>query len=151
MVLLGLFIIYLVIMYFNAKYSAQIDSVQKSIAEEEDQEEGTSPLQGKSHQEWKKIRNVMRSTISQYRRARIISTKRIILTDVHDQDEIPWFQKISFFKYLLFPMILLFRISLPKPNKCTFILTFILSIIWLGALTYVSVWMVTIIGKHKNA
>ncbi len=66
--------------------------------------------------------------------------------DDDDDDGDEWMDS-CFIKYPLLPTILLFKITLPKPSKRCFVITFIMCIVWVGLFTYVSVWMVTIIGK----
>ena len=51
-----------------------------------------------------------------------------------------------FMQTLLFPFRILFAITLPKPTKFCFIITFVMSIVWIALLTYVVVWMTTIVG-----
>lgn len=55
---------------------------------------------------------------------------------------------------IIWPIHLLFRIAIPdckkaKNNKI-FPLTFIMCIVWIGSLSYVVAWMITIIGKHLH-
>ena len=136
-------------MYFNTLYS---NVIKNSMAQNDDEDE-TSPLikqkdpLDKSHQEWNNFSVSMRSTASEYKRARSGSMKRIVFADVDIEDETDWIESNTFCKYFLFPLTLLFKITLPKPTRCSFMFTFCISIIWIGALTYVCVWMVTIIGK----
>lgn len=54
---------------------------------------------------------------------------------------------------IIWPIHLLFRIAIPdckkaKNNKI-FPLTFIMCIVWIGSLSYVVAWMITIIGKNR--
>ena len=122
--------------------------------EEEEEDDEKTPLVkqrepiDKSHQEWNNFSVSMRSTASDYKRARSGSLKRIVFADVDIEDETDWIESNTFCKYFLFPLTLLFRITLPKPTKCSFMFTFTLSVVWIGALTYVCVWMVTIIGRN---
>ena len=51
-----------------------------------------------------------------------------------------------FMRTLLFPFIILFKITLPKPTKFCFVITFVMSIVWIALLTYVVVWMTTVVG-----
>ena len=152
MILIGLFAIYLVIMYFNTIYSNAI----KNTMEFKNEEGETTPLikpkdpLDKSHQEWNTFSVSMRSTASEYKRARSGSMKRIVFADVEIEDETDWIEKNTFCKYFLFPLTIIFKISLPKPTRCSFMFTFGLSIVWIGALTYLSVWMVTIIGMDSH-
>jgi len=55
-----------------------------------------------------------------------------------------------FMTYLLLPMKILFKITLPKPTKYCFVITFIMSVVWIALLTYVTVWMVTLIGEDSS-
>lgn len=50
-------------------------------------------------------------------------------------------------KCLCFPLLIIFRITIPKPTKYCFFFTFGLAIAWISALTYLCVWMVTVIGR----
>jgi len=52
-----------------------------------------------------------------------------------------------FMTYLLLPVAIIFKLTLPKPTKFCFVITFIMSIVWIALLTYVTVWMVTIVGQ----
>lgn len=49
-------------------------------------------------------------------------------------------------KFLLFPFTLIFLITLPKPTRFCFVMTFVCSIVWIASLTYFIVWMVTLVG-----
>ena len=148
-----MFVLYLVIMYFNTIYS---NAIKNTLAQQAEEETETSPLikqrepLEKSHQEWNTFSLSMRSTASEYKRARSGSTKRIVFADVDVEDETDWIESNTFCKYFLFPMTLLFKITLPKATKCNFMFTFGVSIIWIGALTYFAVWMVTIIGMTQD-
>jgi hypothetical protein len=55
-----------------------------------------------------------------------------------------------FMRYLLLPMKILFKITLPKPTKYCFVITFIMSVVWIALLTYVTVWMVTLVGQDSS-
>lgn len=55
---------------------------------------------------------------------------------------------------IIWPIHLLFRIAIPdckkaKNNKI-FPLTFIMCIVWIGSLSYVVAWMITIIGEDTT-
>lgn len=55
---------------------------------------------------------------------------------------------------IIWPIHLLFRIAIPdckktKNNKI-FPLTFIMCIVWIGSLSYVVAWMITIIGEQSS-
>ena len=54
-----------------------------------------------------------------------------------------------FMQTILFPFTILFKITLPKPTKFCFVITFCMSIVWIALLTYVVVWMTTIVGKNQ--
>ncbi|KAJ6215923.1 hypothetical protein RDWZM_010423 [Blomia tropicalis] len=62
-----------------------------------------------------------------------------------DDDDDDWTQNIII-RFLLFPFRIIFCFTLPPPSPCCFALTFISSIAWISALTYLIVWMVTLIG-----
>ncbi|XP_054157140.1 sodium/potassium/calcium exchanger 3-like [Oppia nitens] len=89
------------------------------------------------------------SRITTRSRAGSHNQKRIVFNDMNvgdDEDDDNWVNKNVVCKWMLMPMTLLLMITLPKPTKWCFILTFTISVVWIGALTYVCVWMVTIIG-----
>lgn len=50
-------------------------------------------------------------------------------------------------RILLFPFTVLFCMTLPKPSRFCFVFTFLSSIMWIALLTYLIVWMVTLVGK----
>ncbi|XP_054713844.1 sodium/potassium/calcium exchanger 4-like [Uloborus diversus] len=56
----------------------------------------------------------------------------------------------SAWRAVMWPASLLFRITIPpignEGNRCCFPLTFLMSVVWMGSLSYLAVWMVTIIG-----
>ncbi|KAF7493507.1 Sodium/potassium/calcium exchanger 3 [Sarcoptes scabiei] len=47
---------------------------------------------------------------------------------------------------LLIPFKIIFFITLPKPTRFCFVITFVCSICWIACLTYFIVWMVTLVG-----
>lgn len=51
---------------------------------------------------------------------------------------------------ILFPFILLMKVTIPKPNSQCFVVTFIMSTLWIAGLTYVILWMVSLIGDTFN-
>lgn len=61
-------------------------------------------------------------------------------------EEENWAESNLLMKILLYPVQFIFRWTIPKPIGYWFITTFIISIFWIILLTYLSVWMVTIIG-----
>lgn len=65
------------------------------------------------------------------------------LLDSNDSD---WTDNIIL-KIILFPFTMLFCITLPKPSRFCFVFTFLSSILWIAFLTYLIVWMVTLVGK----
>lgn len=118
-------------MYFNAQYSNLIDEIDNRSNEEEE------PLL-KSNE----INNSKRKRLESTRSERAIES-------IDDDDDENWIEGNAFIKYLLLPMTILFKITLPKPTKFLFIITFGMSVVWIGLLTYICVWMVTIIGKFE--
>ncbi|CAG2173639.1 unnamed protein product [Oppiella nova] len=165
LILISMFGVYLVIMYFNAQYSHLLN-------DSEDSDEKTPLLSentlDKAHEEWnggsgvptdqdtddmesaremeEQSVNTLSSSFEYRKRSRSGSQKRIAFADIEVEDEADWIESNVFCKWFLFPMTLLFKITLPKPTKWCFVITFIVSIIWIGSLTYICVWMVTIIG-----
>ena len=94
-------------------------------------------------------------------RPRSVSSNCEELDDDNDNDETPlnpfkipekFYQKI--FWLLLFPINLLFFLTIPDCRRQRFskfpwyFFTFIISTIYIGAITYVEVWMVIIVGKN---
>lgn len=69
------------------------------------------------------------------------------LLDSNDSD---WTDNIIL-KIILFPFTMLFCLTLPKPSQFCFVFTFLSSILWIAFLTYLIVWMVTLVGKCANA
>lgn len=58
-----------------------------------------------------------------------------------------WTESHTLLKIVCFPVVLLIKLTVPKPNKHNFFLTFIISILWISVFTYCAVWLVTIIGE----
>lgn len=149
--MLGLFVIYLIIMYFNAQIgelliNEQTDSDSSKCSSTESSEE--TPLlnntnailvtggKGDGTMEW----NVDSNGVGETRR-RYSST-----TGEGEPEEDNWIESYRWTKYLMFPVLLAFKLTLPKATKYCFAMTFIMSIVWISLLTYVAVWLVTIIG-----
>ena len=59
-----------------------------------------------------------------------------------------WAESHMLLKILMFPIVLLIKMTVPKPNKFNYFLTFIISIFWISGFTYLSVWLVTVIGMY---
>jgi hypothetical protein len=130
-------------MYFNAQYAHLINN---------DIDEEKAPLlNGKAKKVMPTSEEEWNSVESDYiKRLRSGSNRKLSFRDVLPEEEKDWIEGNCFFKYLLFPLNLLFKLTLPKPNKFCFVITFTMSVVWIGSLTYVCVWMVTIIGKTKD-
>lgn len=62
-----------------------------------------------------------------------------------DSNDSDWTDNIIL-KIILFPFTMLFCITLPKPSQFCFVFTFLSSILWIAFLTYLIVWMVTLVG-----
>lgn len=58
-----------------------------------------------------------------------------------------WFEANRFLKILLFPMALAIKLTVPKPTKRIYFLTFALSVVWIGFFSYLDIWLVKIIGR----
>lgn len=63
------------------------------------------------------------------------------------------FRKIMWF--VLWPIHFLFMLTIPdceRPRlKNWFALTFVMCIVWIGSLSYLVAWMITILGKRKKS
>lgn len=57
-----------------------------------------------------------------------------------------WTESHILLKIVCMPIVLLIKLTVPKPNKHNYFLTFIISILWISGFTYMAVWLVTIIG-----
>ena len=66
--------------------------------------------------------------------------------DDDDDDDDDWTYNNCFCKWISMPLRLLFKVTVPRPTKCCFAISFTVSIMWIIGLTYLSVWMVTTIG-----
>lgn len=53
-------------------------------------------------------------------------------------------------RYALFPFIMLMKITIPKPTCGCFVVTFLMSSLWIAGLTYTIIWMVSLIGDTFN-
>lgn len=139
--MLSLFGIYLIIMYYNA----QLGDLVNGESNEEVCEK--TPLLTPGPSDWD-------PTGADYQRRRSstgsqIRTRMSSMNEDGELEEENWAESNIFIKVLMFPALLLFKITLPKPTKYCFILTFIISIVWISGLTYISVWMVNIIGMNE--
>ena len=64
----------------------------------------------------------------------------------NDDNNNPSWVDNTIIKLLMLPFWLPICLTLPKPSKYCFVLTFMSSIIWIAGLTYLIVWMVTVVG-----
>jgi hypothetical protein len=136
-------------MYLNAQYSHlitknnkedtndKISIIEKTKSSIEDENEDNSKIQ---------------STKTQNDKNNEIKNKRSDhdLEKENDDDLDEDWTDSCFMRYLLLPMKILFKITLPKPTKYCFVITFVMSIVWIGLLTYVTVWMVTLVGQDSS-
>lgn len=139
-----MFFIYLVIMYFNAKFAHLIDSHSGLRSDDSSVDEEAPLLQNgnavkadRSTEGATEVVGLQKTKPDGYRE----------ITVHLDEDDGDWLDDNCFFKYLLLPVTLLFRLTLPKPSKFCFVVTFIVSIAWIGLFTWVCIWMVTLISK----
>ncbi len=143
--MLGLFIIYIIIMYFNAQVSELLRNNDESGG---DGNTESTPLltsqnavlvQSSRGDEWEVGGGDKGGNSGN--RQRYSSVSELI------EEEQDWVESSMLMKVLMFPALILFKITLPKATKYCFILTFIVSILWISVLTYAAVWLVQIIGK----
>jgi len=60
-----------------------------------------------------------------------------------------WAESHWLLRILMFPVGLLIKCTVPRPNKYNYFLTFACSILWISGFTYAAVWLVTVIGKYN--
>ena len=158
LLLLSLFVVYIVIMFYNAQLANLIQDKTKeyktilnndekipllkkpkksSIEDEEASQDLSHIVLIRGQNGYKEVRNIHKIEDEESS------------DQEEDEDEDDWTDNNCFCKWLLMPLKLLFRITIPKPTKYCFAITFTVSIIWIVGLTYLSVWMVTTIGIIK--
>nr|XP_027194883.1 sodium/potassium/calcium exchanger 5-like [Dermatophagoides pteronyssinus] len=86
--------------------------------------------------------NRSQSSGKQQSRTEIIDLEQQLIDDEIDTD---W-SSHPFIRFILIPFKIIFFITLPKPTRFCFVITFVSSIIWIACLTYFIVWMVTLVG-----
>lgn len=64
------------------------------------------------------------------------------------EQENSWFCMKMIYNFITFPILILYKLTLPKPGDRTFILTFIISIIWMTSLSYITISSVEFISKE---
>ena len=154
LLLLSLFAIYIVIMFYNAQLANMIQDKTKeyktilnndekipllkkpkisSIEDEEANQDLSHIVLIKGENGYKEVKNIHRIEDEES-------------GEEEEEDEDDWTDNNCFCKWFLMPLKLLFKITVPKPTKYCFAITFTVSIIWIVGLTYLSVWMVTTIG-----
>lgn len=62
----------------------------------------------------------------------------------------PMLEDNTCIRYSLMPFLVVIRLTIPRPCKTFFLVTFAMSCIWIAMITYVNLWMVFIIGKTFN-
>ena len=131
-------------MYFNAQVGELLHANSETNSTTESTNESTPLLNNKNIILKKKIQTGANDQDSQWN---IESRHRYgSVTEEGSVDEDNWVESNIFFKVLMFPAMLVFKLTLPKPTKYCFVLTFAISIVWISVLTYAAVWLVTIIG-----
>lgn len=63
------------------------------------------------------------------------------------EQENSWFCMKMIYNFMTFPILILYKLTLPKPGDRTFIFTFIISIIWITCLSYITISSVEFISK----
>lgn len=136
--MLMMFVIYLVIMYFNAKFSDYVSNQPTNDPLTE-----VTPLLGAKTEEW--------DIEDAYGRRLSLDHSRPRLSSMNENgsicEEENWIEGNCFVKWLMFPVTLLYKITIPKPTGCCFPITFVMSIFYISVLTYLAVWIVNTIGK----
>ena len=126
-------------MYFNAKFSEFVNKSETSPGLLNE----TTPLLTSNKLDERDLEK-------EYRARTRTSSLRPRLSSMNEDgsivEELNWIESNVFVKWLLFPACLIFKLTIPKPTKCCFLITFLMSIIWISILTYLAVWMVVIIG-----
>lgn len=161
-----MFGIYLVILYYNTKLGAYINDACSMTSETESE---TTPLltndkpklaNGKcksmdmmvvtSHSApasaWGELDQERGPRMRSLSSLSLNARKRLSSISEEEIEE-TWVDSSPILKWVMMPIMLLFKITIPKPTSCCFMITFIISIIWISALTYLTVWMCTIIGE----
>lgn len=64
-----------------------------------------------------------------------------------EKEENSWFYVKIFYNFITIPILMLYKWTLPKPSDRTFVLTFIISIIWMTGLSYITILNVEFISK----
>nr|XP_027200675.1 probable sodium/potassium/calcium exchanger CG1090 [Dermatophagoides pteronyssinus] len=137
-----LFCIYLIIMYYNTKLGdlagGKISPTITPVTEKTPLLTVPNEMDG----------NGMESlSIPSRSRTNSLSNRRLSsMAEDGIIEEENWAESNLLMKILLYPVQFIFRWTIPKPIGYWFITTFIISIFWIILLTYLSVWMVTIIG-----
>ncbi|OTF83052.1 hypothetical protein BLA29_003000 [Euroglyphus maynei] len=125
-----LFCIYLIIMYYNTKLDDLAGGkLSPKIIVSEKTPLLTVPIEFDANEP----RPIARRRLSSMTEEGII-------------EEENWAESNLFMKIIMYPVQFIFRWTIPKPMGYWFIATFIISIFWIILLTYLSVWMVTVIG-----
>lgn len=135
--MMGMFGIYLIILYYNAKFG----DIIKKVENEENKDEKV-PLLSKSSYE-PSIREVEAGGLHEGEpRKRYAS-----ISEYDDDQDSNWVESSKFLKIIMFPMLIIFKLTLPKATRYCFFLTFIVSIAWISVLTYLCVCLTVIIGE----
>ena len=158
--MLLVFGVYLTILYFIAQLG-ELEILDEEDETSETESNETSPLLSKNHSFLKStsvkldssqtILDVEKSGAekSRERRSSSIRPRFLSMNDECESNVEGWVESNCFIKFLMFPALLCFRLTVPKPQKysCSYLFTFAISIIWISFFTYAAVWLVDIIGE----
>ncbi|GBO31289.1 hypothetical protein AVEN_204470-1, partial [Araneus ventricosus] len=181
-ILLGIFFLYILLMYFNTRVEKRTRSLARRIGPNSClcrscQDKGTEEEKEPLLKEKVFVPELYNSpqkpamaptdkisvTVSECTSSRDVKGNEIIaetqsIEEGEDDDEAslcspPRHGVVRFLWWLvMWPASLLLTFTIPNSSnpKCAIVfpLTFIISIAWLGVLSYLAVWMVTIIGMH---
>jgi len=159
-----IYLFYIIIMCFNRplgrifnKYSEQCCGACGEIEEDDDSDAGlldqTDTFESKKSEEKVVSEKGLQTTLQNHSEDSLEQMKNELAQFEHKQDspiKVPpgCLPKITW--VLGFPVMILFYITIPPCCKQRwsewFLVTFAMSVIWMGALSYVLVWMVCVIG-----
>ncbi|CAG2100284.1 unnamed protein product [Medioppia subpectinata] len=165
--LLALYAVYIVIMFFNAQYSHLITEAEEEeetpLLKDRKKSSIEEDYDNNRLEDYSKI-ELMKTPNGKYNEIKSNGTKhhnqsQNIESNLYpklspanneevvkpEEDDSEWTDH-WIIKTILLPMNILFILTLPKATKFCFVITFIMSIVWIAVLTYVAVWMTTVVG-----
>lgn len=170
LILILMFLAYIVVLFFNAHieyYSlVKVEALRKKwfehsdAAADKEQEDEATPLV-KSFQERQEFATTQRrdsavsADLERRRRDSILVSESVCKLEEQEEQESVWYMpregSVGQVLWVLFwPVRFLLHFTVPDCRKESlrrwYSLTFILSVVWIGGVSYLTVWMVTIIG-----